>query len=274
MRRSAGFTAAVCALLAWAAPAAPLARGDVYVALGSSYAAGPGIVPVVQGSPARCARSQLNYPHQLAQWRGLQLIDASCSGATTAHLLGPWNELPPQLDALTADARLVTVTIGGNDLAYMGSLMGASACAAAAPCNAVKQPTEQDYAALGQRLARIAAEVHRRSPEAQLVFVDYFTVLPSQGGCAAAPLQAADASSLRAIAARLAQLTATAAREGGALLLPLAALSTDHGVCAAQPWLNGFQRPPGDVPFAAYHPTSAGMAAAASALDALLPRQH
>ena len=99
-------------------------------------------------------------------------------------------------------------------------------------------------------------------------------MLPSQGGCAAAPLQAADASSLRAIAARLAQLTATAAREGGALLLPLAALSTDHGVCAAQPWLNGFQRPPGDVPFAAYHPTSAGMAAAASALDALLPRQH
>ena len=272
MRRSAGFAAAVCVVLAWAAPAAPLVRGDVYVALGSSYAAGPGIVPVVQGSPVRCARSQLNYPHQLAQLRDLQLIDASCSGATTAHLLGPWNELPPQLDALTADARLVTVTIGGNDLAYMGSLMAASACVADAPCNAVKQPTEQDYAALGQRLARIAAEVHRRSPQAQLVFVDYFTVLPPQGGCTAAPLQAGDATALRGVAARLAQLTAAAAREGGALLLPLAALSADHGVCSAQPWLNGFQRPPGDVPFAAYHPTSAGMAAAARALDALLPR--
>ena len=278
-RRVIALAKGTCALLAMAAAAAPLAFGDVahgdnYVAMGSSYAAGPGIVPVVDGSPPRCARSQLNYPHQLAQRRGLQLTDVSCSGATSAHLLGAWNELPPQLDALTPDVRLVTVTIGGNDLAYMGSLMAASACAANVPCNAVKQPSEQDYGALGQRLIRIAAEVHRRSPQAQLVFVSYFTVLPAQGSCSAAPLQTADARALRAIAARLAQLTAAAARDGGAQLLPLAELSADHDVCAAEPWLNGFQRPPDDVPFAPYHPTRAGMAAAAEALDAFLGRPH
>jgi phospholipase/carboxylesterase len=39
----------------------------------------------------------------------LDLTDASCSGATTQHLLAPWNELPAQLDALRPDTRLVTV---------------------------------------------------------------------------------------------------------------------------------------------------------------------
>ncbi|GGC13951.1 hypothetical protein GCM10011494_35940 [Novosphingobium endophyticum] len=36
-------------------------------------------------------------------------------GATTAHILGPWNELPAQIDALTDDTALVTVTIGVAD---------------------------------------------------------------------------------------------------------------------------------------------------------------
>ena len=249
--------------------------GSVYVAMGSSYAAGPGITTVVEGSPARCARSRDNYPHQLAQLRGYKLIDASCSGATTAHLLGNWNELAPQLDALTVDAALVTVTIGGNDLAYMGSLMAASGCAARGQqgsCAGVVTPTEADYQGVAARLRQILAEVRRRAPKARPVFVDYFTVLPEGATCTAAPMAAADATLLRDVAARLAALTAQVAQQGGAELLRLSQLTAAHHVCAAEPWLNGFVRPAGDSPWSPYHPTLQGMTGAARALDSLLER--
>ena len=78
-----------------------------YVALGSSYAAGPGITPTVPGSPPRCARSAENYAHVLAQHRGLSLVDASCSGATTVDVLrGGQFGSPPQLDARNRTDRI------------------------------------------------------------------------------------------------------------------------------------------------------------------------
>src|ERR1700712_5265347 len=60
--------------------------GARYVAMGSSYAAGPGIDPVEQPR-TRCGRSTRNYAHQLAGRRSLTLVDVSCGGATTAHVL-------------------------------------------------------------------------------------------------------------------------------------------------------------------------------------------
>lgn len=58
-----------------------------YVALGSSMAAGPGIMPRAQGSPRLAGRSARNYPHQIAERQGYQLVDVTYSGATTAHIL-------------------------------------------------------------------------------------------------------------------------------------------------------------------------------------------
>ena len=58
-----------------------------YVALGSSMAAGPGIPPRDKSAPFRAARSAANYPHLVAQRLGLDLVDVTYSGATTAHVL-------------------------------------------------------------------------------------------------------------------------------------------------------------------------------------------
>ena len=60
---------------------------DRYVALGSSMAAGPGIAPRAPGSPRLALRSARNYPHLLAADLGLDLVDVTYSGATTAHVL-------------------------------------------------------------------------------------------------------------------------------------------------------------------------------------------
>jgi hypothetical protein len=88
-----------------------------YVALGSSMAAGPGIRPTAHGAPFRAGRSARNYPHLVAEQLGLDLVDVTYSGATTANVLtDSQHGAPPQIDALDGSEDLVTVTIGGCEV--------------------------------------------------------------------------------------------------------------------------------------------------------------
>ena len=110
---------------ATAASAVPPFDGLEYVALGDSYSAGFGLLPVVPGSPDGCYRAEQNYPHRVATQLGLALTDMTCSGAVTANIdllgqttmngVGP---LPLQGSALSATTDIVTLTIGGNDLGF------------------------------------------------------------------------------------------------------------------------------------------------------------
>lgn len=248
-----------------------LAAGDRYVAMGSSYAAGPGVGTAAEG-PARCGRGQLSYPHLVAAALSLTLVDATCSGSTTEHVLGPWGELPPQIDAVDAETRLVTITSGGNDIGFVRNLF-AAACATMpadgrpAQCPTAQRPTAADWTALEARMHRIAAEVRRRAPRARLVFVDYATILPARGGCAALQGAPADLDASRKDALRLAALTARAARQEGALLLTASRLTAGHGPCDADPWSFGSTAPQGSVPV---HPGPKAHAAIAETLVARL----
>jgi len=124
---SAALAIALAGCAAGPAPdVAPLAAKARYVAMGSSFAAGSGFGPIKPGTPQRCGRSTENYAAVLAAQLDLALIDVACGGSTTVHVLGPWNELPPQIDAVTAETALVTITIGGNDIGYVGYLLGQS----------------------------------------------------------------------------------------------------------------------------------------------------
>jgi lysophospholipase L1-like esterase len=98
-------------------------------------AAGPGIRPRAAGAPWRAGRSAHNYPHLVAQRAGLDLIDVTYSGATTAHVLTDRQHgAPPQITALDGSEALITITIGGNDVGYVPLLMAASLPAMARPC--------------------------------------------------------------------------------------------------------------------------------------------
>lgn len=278
--RSGSWLLAALAATALQAQAAPLPAGAKYVAMGSSFASGPGLTTPADSPPSGCGRSADNYAHQLARRRGLALTDVSCAGAQTTNLLGPWGAKAPQLDAVDADTRLVTVTIGGNDLGYMAALMtascrnvAASAAAAdpAAHCPpAAQAPSDAAYSEVEDRMRQIAAEVHRKAPAARLLFVQYFTVLPAHGTCAATPLTDAQADDARKLARRLSELTARAAKVGGAEVLEIDRLSVDHDACAREPWVNGYPRPGAPVKGVFYHPNLAGMTAVADALDRLL----
>lgn len=260
--------------------AGSVARGANYVAMGSSFAAGPGVAFPGDLTSGRCARSTDNYAHLLARDLGLRLTDASCSGATTAHVLGPWKELPPQLDALTRDTGLVTITIGGNDVGYIGTLGSASCRNSGSHSQRVQKskcpvaPTviSADWATLEASLLRIVWEIHRRAPAARTIFVDYLSVLPPSGTCAAVPLTAAEADASRATARRLAKVTAHVAEQSGVEVFKASNLSTPHSACSADPWTNGYFSPPGSRSFVPYHPNARGMTAIADGLSQYVQR--
>lgn len=267
--------AAGCAYDRDSRPDTAIPVGASYVAMGSSFAAGPGIAPSAGSKPVMCARSANNYAQQLAKRRGLRLADVSCSGATTRGVLDGWAGIAPQINALTPETRLVTITIGGNDVGYIGGLMAAS-CARANAASSVRCPpalpaTEEKWAALEAALRRVAAEVRQRSPQARLVWVDYPVVLPERGTCPATPLTAEQADAARVMAKRLAALTARVAKETGGSILAASRLTAGHDACAPDPWMNGYPIP-GKTVGAPYHPTLPGMTAIADALDRMLDK--
>jgi lysophospholipase L1-like esterase len=267
--------------------AGKLPVGARYVAMGSSFASGPGVTKPADDRDPRCTRSNDNYARQTARRFQLDLVDVSCGGATTAHMLEGWNELPPQIDALNAETRLVTVTIGGNDVGYVAGLFAGSCGEAEAANEAVKTactamrsrrgtggpsvvvaPDEAKWSAVEAGLGTIAAEVSRRSPNARLIFVQYLTLVPDGPLCATVPLSPEAAPQARETAARLARLTKTVARRSRAEYLSIADLSRRHDACADKPWVNGFVPATNAVKgsFAPYHPNLAGMTAIAEAL--------
>ncbi|KUH82083.1 MULTISPECIES: SGNH/GDSL hydrolase family protein [unclassified Mycobacterium] len=252
-----------------------------YVALGSSMAAGPGIAPRADGAPRRAGRSARNYPHLVAEKLGLDLVDVTYSGATTANVLHEAQyDAPPQVSALDGSEDLVTVTIGGNDVGYVQMLF-----AAGLPPALRKVPllggllrAQLDPRAREAALTEVAAsleEVGRtlrtRSPRATVLFVDYLTLLPP-AGTAAPPLSETDVAAGRHVAATLERLTAEAAATTGCGLVRVAEPSRAHHAWSADPWATNFGlltlfQPGTPAPL---HPNAAGMRAVAEFVVAQL----
>ena len=250
-----------------------------YVALGSSMAAGPGIKPSAAGAPRQAGRSARNYPHLVAAELGMHLVDVTYSGATTAHVLRDrQNGAPPQIEALDGSEALVTVTIGGNDAGYVPQLM-----AAAMPRFTRSLPLvgpllrglldpgarETSLTEVADSLVSVGREVRRRAPQAQVLFVDYLTLLPPED-VAASPLSQTDAALGRHVAATLERLTGEAAAETGCGWVRAAQASLPHHAWSAQPWTTrpGLPWPGRPAPL---HPNAAGMRAVADMVVAWEP---
>jgi hypothetical protein len=278
----------VLALLAtgWLAFDARHSRASdaTYVALGSSFAAGPGIGDRARDAPRLCFQSNGNFAHLLARKRGLRLLDRSCSGSTTADILTRGQLFQtPQIVSVTNKTLLVTVTTGGNDLGYVGGLMFTSCQTRPDPVpwwlrsacrSSPRAESAAELASLSESLDTIAREVRRRAPDATLVFIDYATILPEDGECFdRMPLSPPQLSRYRRLARDLAATTHQAAERNGALLIRASDLTRGHDVCARDPWVAGWTFPkalfgPGPM---AYHPNAKAMTAITLALDAALP---
>ncbi|CAM3854124.1 SGNH/GDSL hydrolase family protein [Smaragdicoccus niigatensis] len=228
------------------------------VALGSSFASGPGIRPVVD---VGAMRSGVNYPHLLASALGSQLRDVTSAGATTAHILHSrqltlTGARPPQIEAVTRDATHVTITIGGNDLGFLASVIKVGALGR---LGRVRRTTDADGVALVKVLITIVDEVRRRAPGARVLLVDYLTLI-GDTPAADLPFPQRETEEMRRTERRLQESTRRAADQSGADLVTVSQTSRSHGIAAPEPWVAGWElwvpwsgRP---LPF---HPNTAGM---------------
>ena len=264
-------------LLAWIeGRATPRGRNE-YVALGSSFAAGAGLGPLQEASPHLCARSVNGYPQQLARLLKLDIVDMSCGGATTKHVLSGGQFFQgPQTRAIGSSTRLVTITVGGNDIGYIGDLSLLAARRGHSLFDWLTRqfwkgpPQERDYRAVSHELGALLAIVHRRAQTATIVVATYPTILPKSGTCSRLQLSAMEVQEMRAVADRLAMITRTAADKGGALLVDMNALGAAHNACSSEPWTRGWTNG-GIAPF---HPTLSGAKATAKAIADALKRHQ
>jgi hypothetical protein len=253
-------------------------------ALGSSFAAGPGLEPVVDKV---AMRSGANYAHLVADALSAELIDLTVSGATTENILDTPQvtmagiEYPPQIAGLPPDADLVMITAGGNDLQFIGSMLFAAWCKAE-PDGLITQMlanmfeegipeiSRADMRATADGLVRIVAAVRERASMARIVLVDYLTVVtertPTGNG---ASFTVAELSALLRIQRSLAGAYRIAAARSGAELLAVSEVSRDHGVGSSHPWISGFQSD-ADKTMGSFHPNYRGMQAVSDELVRML----
>lgn len=245
-----------------------------YVALGSSFAAGIGLGARAPGSPALCMRSHAGYPVLLAEELGLRLVDMSCSGATSEHVLNGGQFFQgPQLTAVGPDTRLVTVTIGGNDVSYVGDMF--LAAGAGGPLVSLSgklftsgpEPLEKrPFVQVRKNLVAIVGFVRRSAPHAKIVIATYPTILPAQGTCKPLRIDAKQAELSRQVGERLAVVSRKAADESGAIFVDMNEMGREHNACSTMPWVLPATIESG-TPF---HPSHAGARATSEAIAAAL----
>ena len=230
---------------------------DRYVALGDSYTAAP-LKPDNQRIKG-CMRSRHNYPRLVADELGnTDLVDVSCSGASTVSMFYTQgfehgdDEKPPQLDALTTDTDLVTVSIGANDFRLFNSMIYECLDAAkidpdGAPCREQNTQDKKDrlkrtIARIAPRVRRVVEDIHDRSPEAQVLLVGYPKLLPASGACPERlPLAKGDYDYARRINRRLAVAVRDAGVSAGAEYVNLFRASKGHDICSDEPWIAGIR---------------------------------
>lgn len=267
---------------------------SLYIALGDSYTAGDGI-PSPLGGPAGCERSSHSYPVLVAGHLGLkakQYRDASCSSATVANLTAPQDSdgatVPPQLRALSANATLVTVGIGGNDLGFTGILtrcveLDAPGVLLAellhriddrAPCRALYTSGGADQ--IGQKIeaasAAVAAalrRIHDRAPRARVLVVGYPDLLPASDTSACAlvlGITAMDVGYLNGVELRVNRMLSRQAAAAGDGYVDTYTPSIGHDACAASSvrWIEPLLPA---APAAPMHPNAAGQRSMAAAVE-------
>ena len=230
---------------------------DRYVALGDSYTAAP-----LKPMPERvngCMRSKHNYPRLVADGlENTELVDVSCSGASTVSMFSTQgfddgdDKRPPQLEAVTSDTDLVTVSIGANDFRLFNSMIFecldvGKADPDGAPCRELntrgtRDRLERTIQRIAPRVSRVIEDIRERAPEARVLFVGYPKLLPASGGCPRRlPLAIGDYDYARQINERLAVAVRDAGTSAGAEYVNLYHASNGHDICSDEPWIAGIR---------------------------------
>ncbi len=212
-----------------------------YVALGDSYSAASGVLPPDLTAPPQCLRSTANYPHVIAAATGALLTDVTCGGADTGdYLTGQYPGVAPQLDAVTPDADVITMTIGGNDSGvFIDSITqcgvaGLSTLGQGSPCKDRYGSSFEDTirTTTYPSLVQVLKAVRAKAPRAEIAILGYPSILPAAGGCfERMPVAVGDVPYLRGVQATLDDAVQRAAKVAGVTYVDLSRASEGHDAC-------------------------------------------
>ncbi|GAA4119672.1 SGNH/GDSL hydrolase family protein [Knoellia locipacati] len=265
------------ALAATGATTGPRVPAGPYVALGDSFSAGSGVLPLSPTANPQCTQSALNYPKLLAQRSGRALTDVTCGGADTSDFTtSQFTGVTPQLDAVTPAARLVTIGIGGNDSSVFTSIIrqcataGLGTAGQGSPCKDTYGSSYADtirtktYPAVRAAIAAAKA----RAPQARIVVPGYPQILPPTTGCfAKMPIATGDVPYVNGIEQTLNAALKQAAADNGATFVDMWAPSAGRDACQL-PWVRWVEPLAGSLNYVPVHPNAAGERAYADQISA------
>ena len=257
-----------------------------FVALGDSFAAGDLIPSSPTGTPAGCLRSSHDYGADAAAALGMTFINATCTGATTADMTRPQSVLlgtnPPQLSVLAPDDSVVTLTIGGDDIGFLGIL---ETCASLSLTDPFGHPCQQRYTAGGTdrllaavsatapKVAAVLQQIRVRAPHARVLLAGYPDILPSTGdGCwPLVPFAFGDVPYLRGIELAVNQMLASTAAANGVTFVDTYTATIGHDACAS-PGVKDVEGLVPTSPAYPFHPNQVGQQVMAGQVLAALGR--
>lgn len=173
-----------------------------YVAMGDSYSSGESVEPfetdTFEPGSNMCHRSTQAYARILENEASLGLDAgpngfAACSGATTMAITSNYNGEKPQINKITADTKLITMTLGGNDMDFAGYAKQCITedCSGADSAVAIKNIATKVIPNMNETLNKINGRLKELgNTNAQVLVVGYPQVLPKStfntviAGCA------------------------------------------------------------------------------------------
>jgi len=231
----------------------PPVNGPVdYVALGDSYSSGVG-TGVYDPASGDCRRSPLSYPPLWAgQNQPASFGFVACSGARTDDVLAN------QISALQTNTDLVTITIGGNDVGFAAVLGTCTFAESDRTCFAAVDTAEAfARSALPGRLSRTYAAIRSAAPDARVIVLGYPRLFELTPGCddPLAPNLARRERLNEGSDVLNTVIQKTVSEQPGFSFADVRSRFAGHGVCSADPWINGPSVPPFVGP---YHPNQTG----------------
>jgi hypothetical protein len=178
-----------------------------------------------------CRRGVYAYPWLVAQQRAnTSLTFVACSGATTSSLMAS------QIQSVTADTAIVTVTIGGNDIGFSHLIVECtlSNCSDELDSTRASLPTF-----LGPRLDTVYSAIRSRALGASAVVLGYPRIFSSAGCFGTLGISSTERAKANQLADALDQLSSQRAGVAQVTYKSAVAPFTGHAVCSSSPWLNG-----------------------------------
>jgi lysophospholipase L1-like esterase len=227
-RLSRGIAPLVGVLLLSLSLAGSAFAADKYVALGDSYSAGNGANST--NLNASCNRNTYAYPYLLAQQKGYALTFVACSGAVTGDVING------QAASVTSDTKLVTITIGGNDIGFTNLIL---ACTTLGCSSQIAASNAKIANELPAKLNSTFAAIKARAPTARVVVLGYGQPFANRTCLSATGVSLSEETSLTALVGNLDNTIKSRALAYGFTYADVNPYWSGHDICSSNPFTNG-----------------------------------